>query len=143
MDKVEFGKLWEASGIQETSDANADNPDAIIDTGMSDKLAAHFEKIADMEDDDEVMAYIKKWEYDLTQNRTEAMEREIPQWKPIDTAPKDGTVFDTFVPHDAGGFQFTGVINLKGKLMCMMSGDDFTETATHWKRQAQPPTDAI
>lgn len=53
-------------------------------------------------------------------------------WQPIETAPLDGTVFLSFVPHDQVGFAFVGVWNTRGRLLCMMSHDDYTAEATHW-----------
>jgi hypothetical protein len=53
-------------------------------------------------------------------------------WQPIDTSPRDGDVFMAYVPHGAGGFQFVAVWNTADRLLCMMSGDDFTGKATLW-----------
>jgi hypothetical protein len=51
---------------------------------------------------------------------------------PIATAPRDGSVFMVFVPHEMTGFQFVAVVTLDGRICCMMSGDDFTGKATMW-----------
>ena len=53
-------------------------------------------------------------------------------WQTLETSPRDGVVFLSFVPHDQGGFAFSAVWNTSDRLLCMMSGDDFTDKATHW-----------
>ena len=58
-------------------------------------------------------------------------------WQPLDNSPREGVVFMAYVPHDAGGFQFAAVWNTADRLLCMMSGDDFTDKATLW-RAAHP-----
>lgn len=66
------------------------------------------------------------------------------EWQPIGGSPRDGTVFMAYVPHSdpiAGGFQFCAVWNLDGRLLCMMSGDDFTEKATLWRAAHPLPGD--
>jgi hypothetical protein len=53
-------------------------------------------------------------------------------WQPIETAPREGDVFLAFVPHGQVGFAFAACQNMAERLVCMMSGDDFTGKATHW-----------
>lgn len=60
-------------------------------------------------------------------------------WQPIETAPREG-VFMAFVPHDESGFQFVAVYDLEDKLRCMMSHDEFTGKATHWRPCYPHPT---
>lgn len=60
-------------------------------------------------------------------------------WKPIESAPRNGTVFVAFAPHDQGGFQFSACYNTDGFLLCMMSGDNFTLEVTHWTPQPESP----
>ncbi len=72
--------------------------------------------------------------------RHEAIVRHGDNWQPLANSPHDGTVFMAYVPHDdptVGGFQFCAVWNLADRLLCMMSGDDFTDKATLW-RAAHP-----
>lgn len=61
----------------------------------------------------------------------------INEWKPIKSSPRDGSVFMAFVPHSQIGFQFCATWNTDNRLVCMMSGDDFTYKATLW-RAAHP-----
>ena len=61
-------------------------------------------------------------------------------WEPVESSPHGGVVFLAFVPHEQGGFAFCGVWNTEGRLLCMMSGDDFTGHATHWTPLPQFPT---
>ena len=66
--------------------------------------------------------------------------RQSMEWQPLDNSPRDGDVFMAYVPHDdpsVGGFQFCAVWNREDRLLCMMSGDDFTDKATLW-RAAHP-----
>lgn len=63
--------------------------------------------------------------------RSEAIVRKW-LWQPLASSPRDGTVFMAFAPHDQGGFQFCAVWNLDNRLLCMMSGDDYTDKATLW-----------
>ena len=63
-------------------------------------------------------------------------------WQPLGTSPRDGEVFLAFVPHDQVGFAFAAVWNTADRLLCMMSGDDFTETATHWMLMPEFPENA-
>ena len=72
--------------------------------------------------------------------RHEAITRYGDDWQPLANSPHDGVVFMAYVPHDdpsVGGFQFCAVWNLDNRLLCMMSGDDFTDKATLW-RAAHP-----
>jgi hypothetical protein len=65
-----------------------------------------------------------------------AITRYGDDWQPLANSPRDGTVFMAYVSHDdprAGGFQFAAVWNLRDRLLCMMSGDDFTNKATLWR----------
>lgn len=53
-------------------------------------------------------------------------------WQTIETAPREGDVFLAFAPHGHVGFAFAACQNTAERLVCMMSGDDFTGKATHW-----------
>ena len=74
-------------------------------------------------------------------NAAQTLVTEIAQgfgleWQPLENSPRDGTVFMAYVPHDdpsVGGFQFCAVWNTRGRLLCMMSGDDYTAEATLWR----------
>lgn len=61
-------------------------------------------------------------------------EKLKPNWKPIETCPKDGEVFMAFVPYEDPliGFQFVALINGKGRLLSMMTMEDMTDVVTHW-----------
>lgn len=63
-------------------------------------------------------------------------------WQPIETAPRDGAVFLAFVPHSQVGFAFTACWNTRNRLLCMMSGDDYTAEATHWMPLPEFPENA-
>lgn len=70
---------------------------------------------------DDVPAYFPGVEY------TEGQE-----WKTMDIAPRDGTVFLAFVPHDQSGFAFVAMKTAAGQVKCMMSGRDYTAEAIRW-----------
>ena len=64
------------------------------------------------------------------------------KWQPIDSAPAD-TAFLAYSPHDMGGFQFVGLLNGKGEIVSMMTGeplDDKQARATHWTNLQQSPS---
>lgn len=64
-------------------------------------------------------------------------------WRPIDTAPRDGTYFDVWIPSDYGGYR---VANLKrterGTFFqyCHPFPADLARMPTHWMPLPPAPT---
>lgn len=60
-------------------------------------------------------------------------------WVPIEEFAAGNEVFTAYAPHSQGGFQFSAVCNIKGRILCMMSLDDMTDQVTHARKQFDPP----
>jgi hypothetical protein len=64
-------------------------------------------------------------------------------WQPIETAPKDGTKFDAWVPDAFGGRRMTELsFNWRGQLRQhgLLSAADLPRWPTHWRPLPSPPT---
>ncbi len=66
-------------------------------------------------------------------------EEQLTEWQPIETAPKDGTVFLVFTPHDQVGFQYTATYTMNNEIVCIMSLEVPEERPTHWRHLPPPP----
>ena len=58
MDREEFNKIWESSGLEDAFNKVSNDPNAIEEQGMSEELAAHFRHISTLEDG-EVIPYME------------------------------------------------------------------------------------
>lgn len=62
-------------------------------------------------------------------------------WQPIETAPRDGTRFDVWIPSERGGWRATDLhFNERGAI-CRASGiiADIPRWPTHWQPLPEPP----
>ncbi len=67
---------------------------------------------------------------------------EARGWQPIETAPKDGTKFDAWVPDAFGGYRMAGLsFNTRGKLRQhgLLTEADLPRWPTHWRPLPGPP----
>lgn len=63
-------------------------------------------------------------------------------WLPIETAPKDGTEFDVWIPSDSGGHRLTDLsFNRNGQLRQngLLYAADLPRRPTHWMPKPAPP----
>ena len=63
-------------------------------------------------------------------------------WQPIETAPKDGTKFDAWIPDNFGGHRMCDMsFNTRGKLRRygLLSDDELPRWPTHWMPLPAPP----
>jgi hypothetical protein len=71
------------------------------------------------------------------------MEAGMSEWQPIETAPKDGTPFDAWVPDAFGGRRMTGLsFNWRGKLRQhgLLTAKELPRWPTHWMPLPEPPS---
>ncbi len=67
---------------------------------------------------------------------------EARGWQPIETAPKDGTKFDAWVPDAFGGYRMAGLsFNTRGKLRQhgLLTEADLPRWPSHWRPLPEPP----
>lgn len=70
------------------------------------------------------------------------MLAKVVEWQPIETAPKDGTKFDAWVPDAFGGHRMTGLsFNNRGKLRQhgLLTDAELPRWPTHWMPLPAPP----
>ena len=69
-----------------------------------------------------------------------AFAQQPEGWRPIETAPKDGTPFDVWIPSDHGGYRVPDLRFNAGKL-CRgyVPCGDLSRWPTHWMRRPAPP----
>lgn len=68
---------------------------------------------------------------------------EVKGWRPIETAPKDGTKFDAWVPDAFGGHRMTDLsFNVRGKLRQdgLLTEAELPRWPTHWRPPPASPT---
>jgi len=66
----------------------------------------------------------------------------MTEWQPIETAPKDGTKFDAWVPDAFGGHRMTDLsFNARGQLRQngLLTTADLPRWPTHWMPLPNPP----
>ena len=66
----------------------------------------------------------------------------MSDWQPIETAPKDGTKFDVWIPDAFGGHRMCDLsFNFRGKLRKngMLTEADMPRWPTHWMPISKPP----
>lgn len=66
----------------------------------------------------------------------------MSDWQPIETAPKDGTPFDAWVPDAFGGRRMCGLsFNAKGRLRQhgLLTDTELPRWPTHWMPLPAPP----
>lgn len=85
-------------------------------------------------------------QFDLHMMGCRAYERRgierAAEWQPIETAPKDGTEFDVWVPDAFGGYRMCGLsFNTRGKLRQhgRLTEADLPRWPTHWMPPPAPP----
>jgi len=64
-------------------------------------------------------------------------------WRPIASAPRDGTKFDAWIPDVFGGHRMCDLsFNARGKLRqySLLTEADLTRWPTHWQPLPAPPS---
>lgn len=72
---------------------------------------------------------------------TQHQAREQAEWQPIETAPRDGTRFDVWVPSGSGGYRVADLhFNAKGYLTRDgIQAKDLACWPSHWRPLPAPP----
>lgn len=74
---------------------------------------------------------------------TAARDERAGGWQSMDSAPKDGTKFDAWVPDAFGGHRMTGLsFNRRGQLRQhgLLTAADLPRWPTHWRPPPPPPS---
>jgi ABC-type phosphonate transport system ATPase subunit len=75
-------------------------------------------------------------------SRAERAEASAAKWRTMDSAPKDGTKFDVWIPDAFGGYRMTDMsFNQNGKLRHngLLTEAELPRWPTHWMRHPPAP----